>query len=159
MNHNPDLVNARKTNPIRAIYLAQEKSLSKIAKENDLTVSFIQRAMEGAFPSLPVSVGETFADLSEFTRPQLEDRYKNYIEDTWEVTIPPKVELDMGSSIKDWKRYRSILCRLNGFDDSRLAAAGLLHVNVNVIANWENGITRHFPMQIIEFSKRLGAPL
>lgn len=135
-------------NPFRDIYLGSGKTFEELSEEFGIQRSFIMRLTEGCFPTVPPALLVKFSRLSGLSMPTLRDRYSNYVIRTrWNIA-PVGWTLTRSSTVAEWNAYRALLARANKIENTRLNIAALLHLNVNVLANWENGDTAKLPAML-----------
>lgn len=126
----------------------------EMAEQFGISRSVIQRAIEGAYHSLPPRVSETLAYVQGQDVKQVNREYELYVnQELHKVTLPP-VALDHNTLIEDFDIWASVLLRINGVnfvgEVPKLAIARLLKLNVAVIQRFYSGDTAHLPAQILE---------
>ena len=136
-------------NPFRDIYTHSGKTLDELSEEFGIQRSFIQRLLEGCFPSPPPSLTQKFSRLSGLPAVMLAGAYREHVKQSRkELVFPVGMNKDM--SVEEWLKWADKFCYMNNVEMTRLNVAALLHLNVNVIANWENGKTEKLPAQILQ---------
>ena len=143
-----------KKNPFRTIYLQNSATYRELAERYNTQVSVLQRMTEGASNSASDRALAIFSDMSGIKPETIKEYYDTFIRWDFKENVKlPQIPLNEYATKESWLLWRKELCELNKVEDTRLNVAALLHVAVNVIANWETGKTGKLPLQLLSRSR------
>lgn len=141
-------------NPLEQYKENMEYTYDDLANQFSVNRSVIQRAIEGAYYSLPPSIVNTLAYIEGVSSATINKRYDEWVKkELAKVDLPP-VALTKYSSLEDFDVWASVLLRINGVnfvgETPKLPIARMLKLNVATITNWYSGRTATLPAQILE---------
>lgn len=124
-------------------------TFKQAAKALDMSLTYYQRLNDG----MVMPTGEHLQALFENggDRPAVANvEYKRWVDDELKKIVFPKLQLNKDTSVEAWMTYRSLLCSLNGIEDSSLAASRLLKINPAILSKWESSKMKNIPSIILE---------
>ena len=141
-------------NPLEQYKENMEYTYDDLASQFKVNRSVIQRAIEGAYYSLPPSITETLAYIEGVPTARINQQYEEWVkQELSSINLPP-VALDKETSLDDFDIWAGVLLRINGVnfvgETPKLSIARLLKLNVATISNWYSGRTARIPAQILE---------
>ena len=147
-------------NPLAVYKREMDYTFDDLAKQFQVNRSLIQRAIEGAFYSLPPSIIDTLSYIEGIPKAELNKRYSEFVAEQLKSIKRPPVALTKDTSLEDFDIWCSLFLRINGVsfigEVPHLTVARLLHINVALISNFYSGRTARMPNQILERVDQIG---
>lgn len=147
-------MNALALNPLAEYKENMDYTYDELAKQFEVSRSVVQRAIEGAYYSLPPSIVDKLSYIEGKPKEKIELAYDAFVNNRLAKVDLPPVAIDRNTSLDDFDIWCSLLLRINGIsfvgDVPKLSVARLLHINTAVIVNFYSGRTAQMPEQILE---------